>query len=104
MVLQRCILPALKTSARTRYSPLCGFLGFRRVATKSDPNIVSALFATSSPSFRLLIYLLTQPLRRTPLYEFHIKHGAKMVPFAGYHMPLVYGDVGQGSAPFNFPN
>lgn len=43
-------------------------------------------------------------MRRTPLYEFHIEHGAKMVPFAGYHMPLVYGDVGQGCVPFNFPN
>ncbi|KAF8490002.1 hypothetical protein F5888DRAFT_1869350 [Russula emetica] len=68
MILQRCILPVLKTSAR------CAFPGFRRVATKSDSNA---------------------PLRRTPLYDFHIKHGAKMVPFAGYHMPLVYGDVGQ---------
>ncbi|KAF8468115.1 hypothetical protein DFH94DRAFT_795943 [Russula ochroleuca] len=36
-----------------------------------------------------------ESLRQTPLYDFHIKHGAKMVPFAGYHMPLVYGDVGQ---------
>ncbi|KAF8075308.1 hypothetical protein FPV67DRAFT_1605750 [Lyophyllum atratum] len=34
-------------------------------------------------------------LRKTPLYDFHIANGAKMVPFAGYSMPLVYGDVGQ---------
>ncbi|KAH9971042.1 hypothetical protein BGW80DRAFT_1325362 [Lactifluus volemus] len=35
------------------------------------------------------------PLRKTALYDFHIQHGGKMVPFAGYHMPLVYGNVGQ---------
>lgn len=55
MVLQRCILPILKTSARLRYSPLCAFQSFRRVATKSDPNTVSALFATSLASPSILI-------------------------------------------------
>ncbi|KAF9038663.1 hypothetical protein BJ165DRAFT_1531721 [Panaeolus papilionaceus] len=38
----------------------------------------------------------TGPLRRTGLYDFHVENGAKMVPFAGYSMPLSYGDVGQG--------
>ncbi|KAN0135928.1 hypothetical protein V8E53_006380 [Lactarius tabidus] len=30
---------------------------------------------------------------RTPLYDYHLQHGVKMVPFAGYHIPLVYDDV-----------
>jgi aminomethyltransferase len=30
------------------------------------------------------------PLRRTPLYSLHLELGAKMVPFAGYEMPLQY--------------
>ncbi|KAF9461121.1 hypothetical protein BDZ94DRAFT_1221860 [Collybia nuda] len=34
-------------------------------------------------------------LKRTGLYDFHVENGAKMVPFAGYSMPLSYGDVGQ---------
>jgi aminomethyltransferase len=29
-------------------------------------------------------------LKRTPLYEEHVKLGAKMVPFAGYEMPVQY--------------
>ncbi|OJT11080.1 hypothetical protein TRAPUB_12409 [Trametes pubescens] len=33
-------------------------------------------------------------LQRTALYDFHLKNGAKMVPFAAYAMPLQYGDVG----------
>ncbi|MGS0741632.1 glycine cleavage system aminomethyltransferase GcvT [Glaciimonas sp. GG7] len=31
-----------------------------------------------------------QPLARTALYDLHVELGAKMVPFAGYHMPLQY--------------
>ncbi|KAF9261839.1 glycine cleavage system T protein [Marasmius fiardii PR-910] len=37
----------------------------------------------------------TSPLKRTGLYDFHLQNGAKMVPFAGYEMPLSYADVGQ---------
>ena len=33
-------------------------------------------------------------LRKTGLYDFHVANKAKMVPFAGYSMPLAYGDVG----------
>jgi aminomethyltransferase len=29
-------------------------------------------------------------LKRTPLYDFHVALGAKMVPFAGYEMPVQY--------------
>ncbi|PIL27982.1 hypothetical protein GSI_09926 [Ganoderma sinense ZZ0214-1] len=34
------------------------------------------------------------PLSKTGLYDFHVSNGAKMVPFAGYSMPLSYGSVG----------
>lgn len=30
------------------------------------------------------------PLKRTPLYALHISRGGKMVPFAGYEMPVQY--------------
>ncbi|HRK17821.1 MAG TPA: glycine cleavage system aminomethyltransferase GcvT, partial [Hyphomicrobiaceae bacterium] len=30
------------------------------------------------------------PLKRTPLYDLHVAAGAKMVPFAGYEMPVQY--------------
>jgi glycine hydroxymethyltransferase len=35
-----------------------------------------------------------QPLRRTPLYDWHVAHGAKMAPFAGWEMPLWYTSIG----------
>ncbi len=34
------------------------------------------------------------PLRRTPLYDWHVKHGARMAPFAGWEMPLWYTSIG----------
>jgi aminomethyltransferase len=33
------------------------------------------------------------PLRRTPLYDFHRRHGAHLVPFAGWEMPLYYTSI-----------
>src|SRR5271157_2708012 len=35
----------------------------------------------------------TAPLRRTALYEFHRRHGAHLVPFAGWEMPLYYTGI-----------
>ncbi|BAL81465.1 glycine cleavage system aminomethyltransferase GcvT [Caldisericum exile] len=32
-------------------------------------------------------------LKRTPLYEEHLKLGAQMIPFAGYEMPLKYTSI-----------
>lgn len=32
----------------------------------------------------------TGPLSRTPLYDLHVELGAKIVPFAGYEMPVQY--------------
>ena len=30
------------------------------------------------------------PLKRTPLYDLHVAHGGKMVPFAGWELPIQY--------------
>ena len=34
-----------------------------------------------------------QALRRTALYDFHVRHGAHLVPFAGWEMPLYYSGI-----------
>jgi aminomethyltransferase len=36
-----------------------------------------------------------QILRRTPLYERHLQAGARLTPFAGWEMPVRYGQVGE---------
>ncbi len=32
-------------------------------------------------------------LRRTALYDFHVRHGGHMVPFSGWEMPLYYSSI-----------
>lgn len=36
---------------------------------------------------------------RTPLYQFHLDHGAKMVDFAGWEMPILYNRPEDNGAP-----
>ena len=39
---------------------------------------------------------MTEPtvdLKRTPLYEYHRRHGGHLVPFAGWEMPLYYSSI-----------
>lgn len=33
---------------------------------------------------------MAEPLKRTPFYDFHVAAGAKIVPFAGFQMPVQY--------------
>ena len=35
----------------------------------------------------------TETLRRTPLHDLHVELGARMVPFAGYSMPVQYEGI-----------
>ncbi|KAI9722342.1 MAG: hypothetical protein M1812_001814 [Candelaria pacifica] len=37
-------------------------------------------------------------LQKTPLYDLHIAHKGKMVPFAGYSMPVQYDDLSVGES------
>jgi aminomethyltransferase len=36
---------------------------------------------------------LSAPLKRTPLYQAHVKAGARMVPFGGWEMPVQYTGI-----------
>ena len=36
---------------------------------------------------------MTDDLKRTPLYDTHVAHGGKLVPFAGYEMPVQFEGV-----------
>jgi aminomethyltransferase len=37
----------------------------------------------------------SQPLHRTPLYDFHVAAGARMIDFGGWEMPLLYRGINQ---------
>ncbi|KAF5858654.1 Aminomethyltransferase, mitochondrial [Aspergillus alliaceus] len=51
----------------------------------SLPALGGVRFASSPAS--------SEPLRQTQLYDLHLARGAKMVPFAGFSMPLQYSDL-----------
>jgi aminomethyltransferase len=36
---------------------------------------------------------MTEPLRRTPIFDEHVKLGARIVPFAGWEMPVQYTGI-----------
>lgn len=36
---------------------------------------------------------MTEPLSRTPLFDFHVALGARLVPFAGWEMPVQYSGI-----------
>lgn len=50
----------------------------------SRASVVAELMPDSSPPSSLL---------RTPLYDWHVAHGARMVDFAGWEMPIQYGSI-----------
>ncbi len=54
---------------------------FRMIGTVCKPLNVGDPFMDSSS---------TSDLLRTPLYDLHVELGAKIVPFAGYEMPVQY--------------
>ncbi|KAF8633898.1 hypothetical protein AX17_004340 [Amanita inopinata Kibby_2008] len=66
-----------------------------RTASRTPCAATRTISARRLDGARRALGTQSQPLRRTGLYDFHIENGAKMVSFAGYSMPLVYGDVGQ---------
>lgn len=47
----------------------------------------------NSSSRRYASSTASGPVKKTQLYDLHIARGAKMVPFAGYSMPLQYSDL-----------
>lgn len=69
-----------------------GFLNVRRLASEAGQVSAKSVLAE-------ILLISGMQLRRTGLYDFHVENGAKMVPFAGFSMPLSYGNVGQGKVP-----
>ncbi|MCL7041588.1 hypothetical protein MKW94_002179 [Papaver nudicaule] len=53
----------------------------RRIAQGDKKSVVRRCFATEAAE-----------LKKTALYDFHVANGGKMVPFAGWSMPIQYKD------------
>uniref|UniRef100_UPI00358E6BC1 aminomethyltransferase, mitochondrial-like n=1 Tax=Myxine glutinosa TaxID=7769 RepID=UPI00358E6BC1 len=66
------------------------------MAIRNLGRAVRTLRAASGPvagaQVRLLCSGTQHELKKTPLYDFHIEHGGKMVDFAGWSLPVLYTD------------
>ncbi|KAH8736903.1 hypothetical protein BGZ61DRAFT_5078 [Ilyonectria robusta] len=73
------------------------------MAARAGPRIQAVLSATARPTsfsaasasalkqhVRWASDAPTGDLKKTPLYDFHVANGGKLVPFAGYHLPVQY--------------
>ncbi len=66
------------------------------VACPSQTHPAQAMARTSSPMKHEPMSDTTTDLHTTPLHALHLELGARMVPFAGYSMPVQYQGPGLG--------
>ena len=60
-----------------------------RIIKKDVRNIFHIWFKLN----KFLLFLKKAQMKKTPLYDHHVALGAKIVPFAGYEMPVQYQGV-----------
>ncbi|KAI9472253.1 MAG: hypothetical protein EXX96DRAFT_583421 [Benjaminiella poitrasii] len=62
--------------------------------TKIPRSSLTSLLASRPATKRFYSAAVSEPVKKTALYDFHVQHGGKMVPFAGYAMPVQYANMG----------
>lgn len=69
------------------------------MATRAGPRVHAALATAARPTSLAAAGISSQfrrasstsgDLKKTPLYDFHVANGGKLVPFAGYKLPVQY--------------
>jgi hypothetical protein len=63
-----------------------------RLAGCARAQLPRAQFTKLVVASQFRSYVAPPELKKTPLHDFHVAAGAKMVPFAGYSMPVTYAD------------
>lgn len=103
-VLERVIGQALSKSSQWGKKPLMIPWRSRNASTPSQPNVSRFHGRPTQPTTVLNTGTLlgrrndssnseASKLHRTGLYDLHVASGGKMVPFAGYSMPVQYSDL-----------
>ncbi|CAM8907868.1 unnamed protein product [Rhodiola kirilowii] len=64
----------------------------RRGLWQLGQSITSRLSQADKKAVSQRCFASEADLKTTILYDFHVAHGGKMVPFAGYNMPIQYKD------------
>ncbi len=80
-----------ETSHADKHTPMGEAINGRKPYFIGSGDFVASSNFESLPEFTWTE--IESPLRRTPLAELHRKLGAKMIPFAGWEMPVWYTSV-----------
>ncbi|KAE8144341.1 glycine cleavage system T protein [Aspergillus avenaceus] len=88
------LLGARSFSAVTTHSSILP----RTAPLLRSPTATRPLLSSNTLSVQRNVRFASSPassesLSQTQLYDLHVAHGAKMVPFAGFSMPLQYSDL-----------
>lgn len=77
-------------------STSCGYP--TRLPPNSRPTSLHAARRCASSSPADSVPQVDNVPHRTALYDLHVDHGGKMVPFGGFTMPVQYSDLGVGES------
>src|SRR6187549_2181896 len=67
-------------------TPFDNLPGNEATATRRGDELPFSFFFDSPP-------MMTTDLAHTPLHEWHVAHGGRMVDFAGWSMPVQYSSI-----------
>ena len=70
----------------------------RSKASRTPSQALQSRIFQSSPSRHASTAQETRANKRTALHDLHLQHGAKMVPFGGFSMPVRYSDLSVGDS------
>lgn len=116
VIRRKSFVVAVMSSPRLLSRSMAGLRLSRSILKSAKPSLISyhklLPISTSASSLCYGCYKTSQyaglrqysttpspaELRRTPLFDLHQRHGAKMVPFGGFSMPVQYDDLGVGES------
>ncbi|KAF3769174.1 glycine cleavage system T protein [Cryphonectria parasitica EP155] len=79
----------IRSASRLQSSCVRAASGTRALSSSSSSSSSSII----SPARRYASSSSDEPLQKTALYDLHVSHGGKMVPFGGFHMPVQYASL-----------
>ncbi|KAK4099733.1 glycine cleavage system T protein [Parathielavia hyrcaniae] len=93
-----CQTPSSHTASRSTVRTLTTTSLSNHTARSRQPTLIRQLLTTTTTTTTGTTQTrhasssepTTTPLQKTPLHPLHLAHGAKLVPFGGFHMPVQY--------------
>lgn len=70
----------------------------RLLSCAGRPTSFSAAASLKLSNVRYASGGSSSDLKKTPLYDYHVANGGKLVPFAGYHLPVQYSNLSLGES------